>query len=194
MLRQISTSTMVFLIQHLFGPFTSIMNVNNVYLSLNPYAPMYLFQAPQDRVMAVLATCTFALQRSITVLDSTGHLLSRQDSVEASEMLILHCKSYSWLSACFYQQHKFLFKLRPKFHFLFHQALQLREQRLNINMFTNFAEESFLGKCKTIYCACHGGSVNQRFYERYLLCLALMLKQHSRIEHYFGFGSFGVAP
>lgn len=148
----------------------------------------------QDRVMAVLATCAYALQSCISILDGSGLILTDEQSAESSQMLIQHCKAYSWLSTYFFNKRAMLFKLRPKFHFLYHQALQLQETKVNVNAFATWSEEPFLGKCKAIYCACHGGTVNQRFFERYLLCLALMLKRHSMLESYYGGVSSGVAP
>ena len=143
----------------------------------------------KDRVMQVVATTCFGLQRCIDILDNSGLILTQPDSKEASDMLILHCKSYQWLAAMFFRDRLLLFKIRPKFHYVFHQAIQIRDTRLNLWAFATFGEESFIGKCKTIYCACHGKTVNRRFYERYLLCLALMVKRHSELE-----SQFGVAP
>ena len=132
--------------------------------------------------MQVLATCTYGLQRCIDVLTSTGLVLSESDASEASNMLFLHLKTYAWLGSNFFYNRVMLFKLRPKHHYVYHQAMQIRDQRLNVWAFTTFAEESFIGKCKSIFCACHGATVNQRFYERYLLCLAVMIKRQSSLE------------
>lgn len=146
----------------------------------------------KDTVMQVLATCAYGLQQCITVLDTSGLVLSEAESVEACESLALHCKTYAWLAAKFYCQRLMLFKFRPKFHYVYHMAVQMKEYRLNVWAFTTFSEESFIGKCKTIYCACHGRTVNKRFYERYLLCLALMVKRHADLEKYHSHGAVKI--
>lgn len=132
--------------------------------------------------MQVLATSAFSLQRAICILDSAGIVLGEMDAEEASKMLLLHCKSYCWLSAFFVSQRKMLFRVRPKLHYIVHQALQVKNLKLNLSSFTTFKEESFLGKIKAIICSCHGATCYVRFFQRYLLCLALMIRKHHHLE------------
>ena len=71
-----------------------------------------------------------------------------------------------------------LFKLRPKTHYLYHMALELPKTRLNFNIFHTFTEESFLGKVKAIALRTHGKTMSQRTFQRYLLYMAIFLRQN----------------
>lgn len=68
--------------------------------------------------MQVLATCSYGLQHCTEILDGSGLILSKPDALKASELLVLHCKTYAWLGAYFYSNHIMLFKLRPKHQFI----------------------------------------------------------------------------
>ena len=110
----------------------------------------------KDIVLQVLATCCFALQKCITVLDNEGLILDQNRAAEASEMLVLHVKAYAWLAAFFYSERKMVFRIRPKLHYIWHQAMQLKKWHLNVGAFATFHDESFLGKIKAVATACHG--------------------------------------
>ena len=125
----------------------------------------------------VLATTCYALQRLIEITDSAGLILTSQQAEEAADCLALHLRSYMWLAAFFYQRRIMHFKIRCKTHYMFHVAEEIREWRLNISIFENFAEETFLGKIKRIAIRCHGGTTAPRMFSRYLLCLAMALKK-----------------
>ena len=75
-----------------------------------------------------------------------------------------------------------LFKIRPKFHYLWHQAVTLKTWRINVGVFANWDEEALLGKVRFIAVACHGRTVTQRVFERYLLVFALTIHRHSELE------------
>eukprot|EP00435_Cladocopium_sp_Y103_P011382 s2437_g3.t1 len=138
---------------------------------------------PQDIVLQVLATCCYSLQKVVTLLDSSGIILDGDTAREASDMLFLHIKSYAWLAAYFYNERVMVFRIRPKLHYIYHQAIQLREWRINIGVFATFHDETFLGKIKAVATACHGKTMTHRVYERYLLCLALLVHQHQQLEN-----------
>lgn len=89
-------------------------------------------------------------------MDNSGILLDVDTANEASEMLLLHIKSYAWLAAKFDSERLMAFKIRPKFHYLWHQACQIREWRINVGVFATWSDESFLGKIKLVATACHG--------------------------------------
>lgn len=136
----------------------------------------------KDIVLQVLATCCYSLQKVVTLLDSSGIILDGDTAAEASDMLLLHIKSYAWLAAFFYNERVMVFRIRPKLHYIYHQAIQLREWKINIGVFATFHDETFLGKIKAVATACHGKTMTVRVYERYLLCLALLVHQHQTLE------------
>ena len=135
----------------------------------------------KDRVLQVLATCAYNVQRAIEILDNAGLILNRADALEIAECLQRHLQSYAWLASYSWGQRKLLFLLRPKHHCIWHLAKQISEWRLNLNLFHCFDEESFLGKIKNICVKTHGRTATKRVFQRYILCLAMMLEQHRRL-------------
>lgn len=137
---------------------------------------------PQDKELQVFATAAYNLQRCIDIMDSGGIILDERDAQESSNCLDMFLSAYAWLAAHFVRQRLMLFLFRPKHHCLHHQSIQLREWRINQNLFQTMDEESFLGKLKSIFVACHGKTATTRMYSRYLLVLALLLEDHRRSE------------
>ena len=135
----------------------------------------------KDRILQVVATCTFALQHSIELMDQNGLLLSDGDAEAICYHLHLHLKTYSWLASYFWGERKLYFRMRPKHHCLYHQALQAKAWAVNPCVFHTWDEESFLGKIKNICQQCHGKTATARLFQRYLLCMAMMLEQHRRL-------------
>ena len=158
----------------------------------SPYIPktLGLQTDAEDPVIQVLATSAYSLQRTICIMDNNGLILSEPDANEASSMLLLHCKTYCWLAARFFRDRVMLFRVRRKLHYMVHQAWQVKEQKLNLSGFTTFEEESFLGKIKGIICSCHGPTCYVRFFQRYLLCLALMVRRQFLIPVVRGFAVY----
>lgn len=126
----------------------------------------------------MLATCTFSLQRGIELLDQSGLVMDWGKAREASESILLHSKSFSWLSAHFFEKRVLLFRMRPKSHYIMHQALDLQKTAINLNCFHTFQEEAFLGRIKALALACHGRTMTARVFARYVLCLALLVHKY----------------
>ena len=137
----------------------------------------------KDIVLQVLATCCYSLQKVVTLLDSSGIILDDVTAGDASDLLLLHIKCYAWLASFFYNARVMVFRIRPKLHYIYHQAIQLRQWKINIGVFATFHDETFLGKIKAVATACHGKTMTYRVYERYLLCLALLVHQHQMLEN-----------
>lgn len=146
------------------------------------FGPSWNLSRAQDRITHVLATCAYSLQRCIDLCDNSGLVLDPTAANEASDSLRLHLKTYSWLAAYFHRERLLLFKLRPKHHYVYHQAMQLKAWRININSFSTWDEEGFLGQIKAIATACHGATATYRVYQRYLLVLALMVQRHRELN------------
>ncbi|CAK9041685.1 Uncharacterized protein SCF082_LOCUS24047 [Durusdinium trenchii] len=134
--------------------------------------------AQEDRVLQALATCCYAIHRFVDILDHADLIVDR----DSGELSLLHTRAYTWLSACYLNRRIMLFKIRPKFHYLWHQAVTLKTWRINVGVFANWDEEALLGKVKFIAVACHGRTVTQRVFERYLLVFALTIHRHSELE------------
>ena len=116
-------------------------------------------------------------------MDSSGLVLDDATASEASESLVFHIKTYHWLAAFYYSKRVFLFRVRPKMHYEYHQAIQLKVWKLNLrSLFSTFDDESFLGKIKAITVSCHGKTATTRLFQRYTLCLALLIRRHQQCE------------
>ena len=136
----------------------------------------------QDMELQTFSTTCYNLQRCIEVMDNGGLVLNGNDAQEASNCLKMFLSGYAWLASHFLGQRLMLFLMRPKHHCLYHQAVQLGEWRLNQNLFQTCDDESFLGKLKNIFTACHGKTAPWRMYSRYLLVLAMFLENRRRAE------------
>lgn len=64
------------------------------------------------------------------------------------------------------------FKMRPKHHYLWHIAMDVTATKLNPRLFHVWEDEKFLGRIKRIATKCHGGTVQRRALERYVLALS----------------------
>ena len=133
-------------------------------------------------MLHTLATCCFGLQKCIEIMDSGGIILDQPSANEAYESLMMHIKSYSWLASFYFSKKQMLFRIRPKLHYMWHQARQIKEWRLNLVLFSTTHDETFLGKIKKVAIACHGKTATARVYQRYILCLALLIHQHKQLE------------
>ena len=140
----------------------------------------------KDMVLQVLATCCYSLQQAITVLDNSGVILDYNTAHEVADLLQNHITTYAWLAAFWFNQRKMVFRIRPKLHYLWHQAAQMREWQINICGFATWDDESFLGKIKAVATGCHGKTMTVRVFQRYLLCLALLIHKHQKLEGYSG--------
>lgn len=69
-----------------------------------------------------------------------------------------------------------IFKMRPKHHALFHLSEDVRRNRLNPKVHNCVDEESWLGKVKAIDRMTHGGCMEKRTMERYILGMADFMK------------------
>ena len=130
-----------------------------------------------DYVLQVLATTCWALQRCNEILSEASLVLSTQEG-EESKCLVTFNRGFAWLALYFADTDLFLFKVRPKNHYLMHVASNLRTLRLNeLKLFATFGEESFLGKIKSIASQVHGKTMTQRVFQRYALCLAVTINR-----------------
>ena len=133
----------------------------------------------QDEVLQAQAYTMWSLNRSMEIFDCGGLLLSRNHAREASKMLQCHLQGFQYLAAN-HGVSALLFNMRPKTHYLWHTAMQVKAWGINPSVFHNFDEESWLGRCKRIAQQCHGKTMTTRVLQRYLICLALYLETFRR--------------
>lgn len=134
----------------------------------------------KDNVLKTVAYCCWTLNRALEIFDCGGLLLTRRHANEASTMMLQHLRAFQFLASEHGIAGAYLFKMRPKSHYLWHTAIQTRTWKINPYMFHCFSEESWLGRCKRIAVQCHGATMQRRILQRYLICLGLYLEQHRR--------------
>lgn len=147
--------------------------------------PLFIIES-EDEVIHILATCSFALQRVIEIMDEGSMVFTGEEAKEANECLHLHLKCYFWLASYHYEKRALLYKLRCKSHYLFHIADDIIQFSLNPAMFYTFDEESFLGKIKRICVRCHGSTCTHRIFMRLILCMAMFVEQYRKTEKLMG--------
>lgn len=96
---------------------------------------------------------------------------------EVHRCLTTHLLSWQHLAGLSAQRNMFLFKMRPKHHFMFHIKEDLKRTLLNPQRVQScHSDESFLGCIKRVGVACHQMSMLTRLYQRYLLFLSVRWK------------------
>ena len=132
--------------------------------------------------MQVLALACYSLQKAIYEMDNSSLVMERDVALEVSESLFRFIRAYTWLGSHYFGLRRLMFRIRPKLHYIYHQAVEIRDTQLNLCCFHTFSEESFLGKIKTLAKACHGRTMCKQVFARYLLVLALMVDRQDRLE------------
>ena len=130
----------------------------------------------------MLALASYSLQKAIYEMDNSGLIMEKGKAAEVSDSLFRFIRAYTWLASHFFGLRRLLFRIRPKLHYVYHQALEIRETQLNLSCFHTFNEESFLGKIKTLAKACHGRTMCKQVFARYVLVLALMVDRQDKLE------------
>ena len=149
---------------------------------------------PEDSLLQTLAFAAWTINRAIEICDGGGLLLSKRRAREAADALHQHLRSFQYL-ACHHgvEDTPFMFRMTPKAHYIWHQAVQTRQWRINPFLFHCFGEESWLGKIKCIAKQCHGRTMTSRIIARYLICLALYLENHRRRSKDIASNGWGLA-
>lgn len=91
---------------------------------------------------------------------------------EISDLLRAHLRSTEYLASMCWQRGYLAFKMRPKHHYCWHVAREVRVTQINPNSNHCWSEEKFLGCLKRIACRCHGATVQKRALERYIVALS----------------------
>lgn len=129
-----------------------------------------------------MAACAYFLERTTQIFDGAGLVLNRDEAEEASQCLTNHLVTYGWLASYYFERRVMRFKIRPKGHYLFHVAREIKEYQLNQSMFATWMEESYLGKIKAVAVKCHGRTCTQRIFQRLFLCFAIFLHEHAKVD------------
>ena len=91
----------------------------------------------------------------------------------------LHLQCWQHLASRCQNDGVYLFRLRPKTHYLHHIGRDAERTLLNPRLPTScFYDESYLGHIKGIAKHCHSGTmIRERFWQRYFLFLSLRFHQ-----------------
>lgn len=96
-----------------------------------------------------------------------------------NRFILQHLQCWQGLAHECAMENVFLFRLRPKTHYLQHIGADVERNQLNPKLVGScFCDESFLGYIKRIAVKCHAGSmVKIRFWQRYFLLLSLRFEK-----------------
>ncbi|CAK9118510.1 unnamed protein product [Durusdinium trenchii] len=126
----------------------------------------------EDGEMQLLNVCAFSLAKAIELIDNSGLILSSEEASEITKFLLMHLRTTRRLASICWGNAIMAFKMRPKHHYLWHIAMDVTATKLNPRLFHVWEDEKFLGRIKRIATKCHGGTVQRRALERYVLALS----------------------
>ena len=121
---------------------------------------------------------TFANANNVLFLKHGGCTLI--DPLKEFEKHVnLHLQSWQHLAHYCQRNGMFLFRLRPKTHYLQHIGTDVRRHKLNPRLVSAcFYDESFLGYIKRVATMCHSSTmVRERFWQRYFMLLAVRFQR-----------------
>ena len=120
-----------------------------------------------------LAACMLTYVRVLRCLDEFGMLLTEQQAAEFYKTGMSHLRVYAMLHSAT----TFMFQLLPKHHYFQHMIEDASQHRVNANIYTLLAAESFVGQIGRISRRCHKATVSCRTAQRYLVQLKARLEQ-----------------
>ena len=127
----------------------------------------------QDPILQSGASCSWALQTAISLMDSAGLIMTCEDA-ELVHTRIKECLLH-WQanrSACISAGIR-RWSFRPKHHYLEHIAEQIKRTKLNHRKLACFQDESYLGQIKAVAVRCHSASALLRIFQRLILNMGL---------------------
>ena len=116
--------------------------------------------------------CMWSLAEFTHVLDHAERFLTDEEIARAQRAGKLYLLSYAWLAKHAEEQNEYLWKLRPKMHYIWHTIADL-SARLNPKRIQCDDDETYMHTMKRIGSHCHGATVHLRGLQRYLLGLSV---------------------
>ena len=114
-------------------------------------------------------------------------ILSREEAQRAHHGIMVFLRAYLLLAADAMERGLALYKMRPKFHYLWHIAMKLTHCRINPGIVSCLRGEDILGQYKRVARKCHIRTVSHRFLTRWMSILVddwgLRQKTHQSALH-----------
>ena len=127
-----------------------------------------------DHDIHIVATALWALNQAIHTMDNASYLLREEEAVSMHDNIMLHLRCVQELALIAFCSNQPYWTIRPKAHYIWHQAIDLKRTKLNPRFFTAcWEDESFLGKLKHIGKSCHGMTTGLRMLQRHFLSMAI---------------------
>ena len=127
-----------------------------------------------DHDIHVAATAVWALNQAIHTMDNASYLLREEEAVSMHDNIMLHLRCVQELALKAHRLNQPYWAIRPKAHYIWHQAIDVKRNQHNPKYFTAcWEDESFLGKLKHIGQQCHGATTGLRMLQRHFLSMAI---------------------
>ncbi len=119
------------------------------------------------------ANAAWNMNEFLSILEASPLLMSSEQCEQAHRAAYMYLLSWQQLAYNAAQSGKFLYKIRPKHHYLCHIVDEMLKTKVNPLRESCLPNEAYLGKVKRLTRQCHGGNAMLRFLQRYLLNLGL---------------------
>ena len=120
----------------------------------------------------LVVVCAWSYAEYLRVLDMAGRYMNSQERERAYWACGLFLRCYTQLSDEAWTSGKYLWKCRPKLHYVDHVRRRLKLSCVNPRFMINWAEEGMMGCMKRIGSKCHGATASHRMLQRYLLYMS----------------------
>jgi hypothetical protein len=134
-----------------------------------------------DNVRALTA---WAMSEWCHVVDHSGQWPNTEEIHRMEFAMRCYVFGYSWLAAEAATMNRFMWKERPKFHYLEHHLDALKRTGENPKAVQCWMEETLMGRVKRTGSHCHATSAILRFFQRHVLYLSLRWERRRRLRRF----------
>lgn len=135
----------------------------------------------------VRASCIWGLANAEYIMDCGRLLLPREHAVECKRSIYTYLQCVQWLSHDSQVRGTYMYYIKPKCHYIEHQAMELSETdpwSLNPRCVSCMCDETFMGKLLKIGKKTHSITASLRVLQRYLLFIAIRWEKRRRLKRW----------
>jgi len=121
----------------------------------------------------VRVCCAWGAAEFVDVMSTAPLVMSDEDTARAQTALRSYLDCYATLAVAAARDSIYMWKFRPKTHYLEHLLEFLQSSKLNPGKLATWDDESFLSKVKMIVGKCSGRTALRTSLKRYVVFLAL---------------------
>ncbi len=135
----------------------------------------------------VRSTACYALADFLHVLDKGGRRLTADEIVRGRRSGFLYLRSYQLLAGMALDAHECLYKLRPKYHYLYHHVDDLKDA-WNPRFRHLFMDETWMGLVSRLGKGTHRKTMSLRSLQRYILYISNKWEKRRRLGRFVNHG------